>query len=165
MSAKRIIAQDQSIAIGLDVDYQGSALAILDTTNGDIIFEGRLPHEREAWLRLLERLPQCKIWACYETGGLGFHLCRMLCTLGVDCHVVPVTRIPKTAESRQQKTDRRDALSLAQLYFHPLRCFVRVPSEQEEADRQLIRTREQLLRHKVRVQLQIKSFLVFHQVR
>ncbi len=165
MSAKRIIAQNQAVAIGLDVDYQGAALALLDTANGEILYEGRLAHDRETWVGFLQRLPGCRIWACYETSGFGFHLCRLLRTLGVDCRVVPVSKIPKTAESRQLKTDRRDALSLAQLYFHPPRSFVRVPTEQEEEDRQLIRTREQLLQNKVRVQLQIKAFLVFHQVR
>jgi transposase len=164
MSAKRIIAQDRSVALGLDVDYQTSALVVLETSNGEVLHEGRLPHDPEAWLHLLERLPQCKIWACYETGGIGFYLCRMLCSLGVDCHVVPVSKIPKAPESRQQKTDRRDAMSLAQLYYHAPRTFVRVPSEQEEADRQLIRTREQLLKDRMRVQLRIKAFLVFHHV-
>jgi transposase len=110
-------------------------------------------------------LPGCRIWACYETGGLGFHLCRLLRTLGVDCQVAPVTRIPKTAESRQQKTNRRDALTLAQWYFHPLRHFVRVPTEQEEEDRPLIHTREQLLQNKMRIQTPIKAFLIFHQGR
>lgn len=165
MSRKRVIAQDRSLAFGLDVDHQSSALVVLDTATGEVLYESRIPHDRETWRRWLERFPQCRLWACYETSGFGFHLCRMLRTLGVDCQVVPVTQIPKAPQSRQQKSDRRDALSLAQLYFHPPRTFVRVPTEREEADRQLIRTREQLLQAKVRVQLQIKAFLTFHQVR
>ncbi len=86
-------------------------------------------------------------------------LYRMLRKMGVDCHVVAPSAIPKSSVQRQTKTDRRDALALAQLYFYRPQPFVRVPTEQEEAERQLIRTREQLMNDKVRVMNQIKSFL------
>ncbi|HEX7343476.1 MAG TPA: hypothetical protein VF398_04390 [bacterium] len=42
MLSKQRIAQNQSVAIGLDVDYQGAALAILNTVNGETLYEGRL---------------------------------------------------------------------------------------------------------------------------
>ena len=164
MSKKRLIAQERSVAIGLDVDSKASTLVVLDVMNGDILYEGHIAHDREHWLKFLKRLPQCRIWACYETGGIGFHLCRMLIALGVDCKVVPVSKIPKAPESRQQKTDRRDALSLAQLYYHAPKSFVRIPTETEEAHRQLIRTRYQLMKDRVRTMLRIKAFLLFHHI-
>jgi transposase len=70
----------------------------------------------------------------------------------------------KAPESRQQKTDRRDALSLAYLYFHAPKVFVRIPTETEEADRQLILSRYQVMKNRVRVMLRIRSFLLFHQI-
>ncbi len=82
--------------------------------------------------------------------------------MGVDCRVVAPSQVPKSPNATQQKTDRRDALTLAQLYFHPPRTFVRIPTEQEEQDRQLLRTREQLLRDRTRTQNRIKAFLAFH---
>lgn len=164
MSKKRIIVQERSVAIGLDVDSKASALVVLDTADGEVLYEGHIAHDQESWRKLLKRLPHCRIWACYETGGIGFHLCRMLISLGIDCKVVPVSKIPKAPQSRQQKTDRRDALSLAQLYYHAPKSFVRVPSEAAEADRQLIRTRYQLMKNRVRVMLRIKSFLLFHNI-
>jgi transposase len=164
MSKKRLIARERSVALGLDVDSKASALVVLDVTTGEILYESHISHSREDWLRFLQRLHQCRIWACYETGGIGFHLCRMLRSLGVDCKVVPVSKIPKAPESRQQKTDRRDALSLAQLYFHAPKSFVRIPTEAEEADRQIIRTRYQLMKDRVRTMLRIKAFLLFHNI-
>jgi transposase len=80
----------------------------------------------------------------------------------VDCHVVAPSQVPKSPNSKQQKTDRRDALTLAQLYFHPPRSFVRVPTEREKRDRQLLRTREQMVRDKTRTQNRIKALLAFH---
>lgn len=165
MSKKRFIAQERSIAIGLDFDKDGSAMAVLDTATGEVLHTGRISHRREDWMRFLSRLPQCRIWACYEAGGIGFSLCRGLISLGVDCKVVPVSKIPKAPESRQMKTDRRDARSLAQLYFHAPKSFVRVPTEIEEAHRQIFRTRYQLMKDRVRVMQRIKSFLLYHNVK
>jgi len=164
MSKRQILAQGISVAMGLDVDYQGSAIVVLDIRDGQKLYEGRLPHDETAWRRFLMRWPQCQVWACYEASGVGFHLCRLLRSLGVDGRVVPVSKIPKTPESRQQKTDRRDALSLAQLYFHAPRTFVRVPTEMEEAHRQLFRTRDQMMKDKVRTLQRLKAFLVYHHV-
>jgi transposase len=88
----------------------------------------------------------------------------MLRELGVDCHVVSPSQVPKCANHNQLKTDRRDALTLAQMFFHPPRTFVRIPTEDEERDRQLGRTREQMVRDKTRTQNQIKALLAFHHV-
>ena len=53
---------------------------------------------------------------------------------------------------------------LAQLYFHPPRSFVRTPTKSEKRDRQLVRTREQMLRDRNRTQTRIKSLLAFHSI-
>jgi transposase len=164
MSRTNVIAEGQKLAMGLDVDYQTSAVVVLHTATGEVLYEGRLPHQQARWQRFLTRFPGCELWACYETGGIGFHLCRMLRSLGVNCQVVPVSKIPKTPESRQQKNDRRDAMSLAQLYFHPPKTFVRIPTEAEEADRQLIRTRDQMIKNHTRCMQRIKALLVYHQI-
>jgi transposase len=138
------------------------AVAALDVASGEILFLGRLSHVEEDWQRFLLRFPGCRLWACYEAGYTGFALCRLLCGKGVDCRVVAPSQVPKSPNSQQQKTDRRDALMLAQLYFHPPRSFVRIPTEQEEQDRQLLRTREQLVRDGTRTRNRIKALLAFH---
>jgi transposase len=55
-----------------------------------------------------------------------------------------------------------DCRRLAQLSAKNLLHPVRVPTEQEEADRQVLRLREQLVRKTRSVQAQIKSFLLQH---
>ncbi|RPJ31650.1 MAG: IS110 family transposase [Planctomycetaceae bacterium] len=162
MLKTQVLAQDRGIALGLDVDARSVAVAALDVANGEIVFQGRLSHDEADWQRFLQHFPDCRLWACYEAGYTGFHLCRMLKATGVDCHVVAPSQVPKSPNSSQQKTDRRDALMLAQLYFHPPRTFVRVPTEQEEQDRQLLRTREQVVRDHTRTQNRIKALLAFH---
>ncbi len=162
MSKVKVIAKDTILSIGLDVDYTSSVVFVLDVHNGELLFEGRIPHDKERWRHFLKRFINCRIRACYETGGIGFHLCRMLLSLGVDCQVVAAGKVPHSVEDRQQKNDRRDAKTLSEMYFHRPESFVRIPTEQEEADRQLARTHDQLTRNRVRTMQRIKALLIFH---
>ena len=63
---------------------------------------------------------------------------------------------------QEAKSDRLDCRRLAMLSAKGLVHPVRVPTEQEEADRQVLRLREQLVRKTRSAQSQIKSFLLQH---
>ncbi|MBU1636431.1 IS110 family transposase, partial [bacterium] len=88
MADKLKMAQDRPLAAGLDVDRRGSVISVLDPSNGEIVFEGKLAHDIQTWQRFLARFPECRIGAFYEAGPLGYTLCRRLRSLGVDCQVV-----------------------------------------------------------------------------
>lgn len=165
MSKNQVIAENRSLSIGLDVDSRTSFAFVLDTQTGAVLFEGRITHDETAWKRFFAHFPNCRMWACYEAGGIGFGLCRYLRRMGVDCWVAPPSQVPKGAQAKQQKTDQLDALTLANMYWTPPRTWVHVPTKQEEADRQLSRTRDQVIKDKVRVKNRIKSLLLFHDLR
>jgi transposase len=77
--------------------------------------------------------------------------------------VIAPSKIP-TMPGPEAKSDRLDCLKLAAYAQKGLLRPVRVPDEREEADRQVVRLREQLAR-KLRVaQQQIKAFLLQHGV-
>jgi transposase len=154
----------RSLSIGLDVDAKTSFVCVLDVVTGAILYEGRVHHTDAAWDRFLARFPSCRFWACYEAGLTGFSLCRRLRARGIDCQVVAPSQMAKSPEAKQRKNDRLDALALAKLYWNPPRSWVRVPTKKEEADRQLIRTREQLVTDRVRGMNRIKSLLLFHAI-
>lgn len=160
MPKSKVIARDRVLSMGLDVDKEKSQVCVLDVDTGQLIFDGTISHDPEAWERFLARVPGCGVWACYEAGGNGYGLCRWLLAHGVDCNIIAPSQVPKPPQARQQKTDERDALLLARLYWTPPRSWVRVPTEQEEADRQLIRTRDQVMNDRVRVMSRIKSMLL-----
>lgn len=164
MSTKKVICSGSQISLGIDVDSVTSFIIALDTQTGEIVDERRMNHKLSTWQDYLGRFEDCKLWACYEAGGTGFGLCRQLVSLGVDCWVIAPTRVAKSAENKVIKNDREDALTLANMYFHPPRRFVRVPTLLEEDDRELLRTREQLLRTQVSLKNQIKSKLLFHNI-
>lgn len=162
MSTKKLICSGSQISLGIDVDSRTAYLVALDTQTGEIVDERRMNHDFSTWQNFLDRFENCKIWACYEAGGTGFGLYRTLVSLGVDCRIIAPTQVAKAAENKVVKNDRRDALMLANMYFHPPQRFVRVPSLQEEDDRELIRTREQLIRTQTCLKNRIKAKLRFH---
>lgn len=77
--------------------------------------------------------------AVYESGVTGFHLCRALRALGLDCVVGAVSKMQRPAADRGRKTDRRDAEFLARLLATRNVVEVRVPDERTEAARDLSR--------------------------
>jgi transposase len=97
----------------------------------------------------------------YEAGPTGFALARRLRAEGFQAEVIAPSRTPATP-GPEPKNDRLDARRLATFAQKGLLTPVRVPTEQEEADRQVLRLREQLVRKARSIQQQIKAFLLQH---
>jgi transposase len=95
----------------------------------------------------------------YEAGPTGFGLARAVASAGIPVLVAATSLIP-AAPGRQPKTDRIDCIRLAELAAAGLLKAVCIPSEQEQADRQIERLREQQACKARRVKQQIKSFLL-----
>lgn len=81
------------------------------------------------------------VMACYEAGPTGFGLARALRAAGIGCEVVAPSKLERPSGDKV-KTDRRDAERLARLLRIGELPGVRVPSEAEEAARDLVRARE-----------------------
>lgn len=100
--------------------------------------------------------------AVHESGVTGFHLCRALRALGLECAVGAVSKMQRPAADRGRKTDRRDAEFLARLLATRNVVEVRVPDERTEAARDLSRAladaRDDLQRAKQRM----PKFLLRH---
>jgi len=77
----------------------------------------------------------------YEAGPCGYDVYRHLTKQGYSCTVVAPSMVPKKSGDRV-KTDRRDAVSLARLDRAGELTPVYVPSEEDEAMRDLCRARE-----------------------
>lgn len=95
-------------------------------------------------LRFVERLRrQGPVACCYEAGPCGFDLQRALTAHEVACEIIAPALIPRRAGDRV-KTDRRDATHLAVLYRAGALTPIHIPTEQEEAARDLLRCREDI---------------------
>ena len=113
-------------------------------------------------LRFVARVErQGPITCCYEAGPCGFELQRALAAHHVSCEVIAPALIPRRAGDRI-KTDRRDAGQLAVLYRAGTLTAVHVPTEQEEAARDLLRCREDIRADLLRARHRLSKFLLRH---
>src|SRR4029079_18766298 len=94
-------------------------------------------------VRFVEHLRRSAVRCCYEAGPCGFELQRALTAHEVPCDVIAPALIPRRAGDRV-KTDRRDAARLAILYRAGALTPIHIPTDQEEAPRDLLRCREDI---------------------
>jgi transposase len=122
----------------------------------------RIWNEEGSVRHLIGRLGEVgALRACYEAGPCGFELHRLLSSVGVACDVVAPSLIPRRAGERV-KTDRRDASRLARLHRAGELTAIRVPTEAEEAVRDLVRARAALMADRRRAQQRITAMLLRH---
>ncbi len=113
-------------------------------------------------LRFVERLHKHgPVRCCYEAGPCGFELQRAMTAHAIPCDVIAPALIPKRAGDRV-KTDRRDASQLALLYRAEALTAIHIPSEQEEAARDLLRCREDIRADLMRARHRLSKFLLRH---
>ena len=103
--------------------------------------------------------PTPTLLVCYEAGPTGFEMAQLLQDLGVACQVIAPGLVPKRATDRV-KTDRRDAVRLAEFSRAGTLTPVRVPTRVEEAFRDLVRTRTMAVEDQARVRHRVKSALL-----
>jgi transposase len=113
-------------------------------------------------LRFVARLRrQGPVTCCYEAGPCGFELERALRAREIPCDIIAPALIPRRAGDRV-KTDRRDAAHLAVLYRAGALTPIHVPTEQEEAARDLLRCREDIRADLLRARHRLSKFLLRH---
>lgn len=104
---------------------------------------------------------QGTVTCCYEAGPCGFELQRALTTKGISCDVIAPALIPRRPGDRI-KTDRRDAGHLAVLYRAGALTAIHIPTESEEAARDLLRCREDIGADLLRARHRLAKFLLRH---
>ena len=121
-----------------------------------------LPSESPTMLRFVERLRrQAPVTCCYEAGPCGFELQRAFTAHDIPCEVIAPALIPRRAGDRI-KTDRRDAGQLAILYRAGALTAIHIPTDQEEAARDLLRCREDIRADLLRARHRLSKFLLRH---
>ena len=104
---------------------------------------------------------QGPLTCCYEAGPCGFELQRALTTHQVPCAIIAPAVIPRRPGDRVT-TDRRDAGQLAVLYRAGALTAIHIPTEQEEAARDLLRCREDIRADRLRARHRLSKFLLRH---
>ena len=99
------------------------------------------PARLRRFLRGVEKVGP--IHACYEASSCGYVLHRSMTRWGIPCDVVAPSLIPKRPGDRI-KTDGRDAARLAHLLRAGELVPIRIPTEEEERVRSVVRARATL---------------------
>jgi len=155
--SKAPYCENEEVVLGIDAGMSQHTVTI--RAKDERVKTIHMPATEAALDGLVERLPGCQIRALYEAGADGFNLCRQLARRSIECKVVAPSLVPIEQGMRRRKNDRRDSKRLAELN-NSLRS-IGIPTEQQEAHRQLLRVREALVKHRAALQLQIHSLLRF----
>jgi transposase len=133
--------------IGLDVHKEQTSVALAEPgAKGEIRSHGNCATSQIALERLIRRIAKARgcslpeIHICYEAGGCGMWIARMLLRLKVQCTVVAPSLIPSKAGDHV-KTDKKDAIKLVRLLRAGELTAVHIPDETDEAIRDLCRAR------------------------
>ena len=146
--------------IGLDVHKKTVVAAILPSGADRVRTVVQFENERAALERLVRQVTGAgPVEFVYEAGPCGYEIQRQLAELGQACAVVAPALIPVRPGDRV-KTDRRDAEKLARLYRAGELTTIRVPTREEEAARDLVRTREDALVDRLRARQRLAMFLL-----
>ena len=148
--------------VGLDVHKDSISIAVAEEGRGESRFLKRIPNSGARLLRVLRTLGSLGSLRCaYEAGPTGYGLYRLLNLKGVQCEVVAPSEVP-SRRGRRVKTDRVDAVALA----HHLRSGnlvpIRVPGEDVEAMRDLVRARADAKTAEKAAKQRLGKFLLRH---
>jgi transposase len=126
------------------------------------------PKEFLVWAK--KQLDQAEeVHSCYEAGPLGYGLHRALLKLGI--HNVVIRPQNWDELHKGVKTDKTDALALTQRLDRYVQgnvralAVIRVPTPEQELARSQSRQREQLMSHRLRLEAQGRSLLLFNGAR
>jgi transposase len=151
-----VTGSDQ-VHVGLDVHKKSIHAAVW--MNGQVVRHWVMPADGRGVLAKLEPLRAGLKRVVYEAGPTGFGLGRRLRSAGFPVEVVAPSKTPQRAD-QSAKSDRLDCVQLSEYSAAGLLRAVAIPEEQEEADRQVQRLRDQVIRKLRRVKQQIKSLLL-----
>src|ERR1700676_286774 len=146
--------------VGMDVHKNSIAIAVLRPDEGARMEHWTIANEPSEIRKLVEKVaakgsPQF----CYEAGPCGYPVHRQITGMGWPCAVIAPGMTPIRPGDRV-KTDRRDAEKLARLFRAGELTVIHVPTQAEEAVRDLIRAREDALIDKLRARHRLMKFLL-----
>jgi len=148
--------------VGLDVHATKIVAATLDAETGQLqtFVMGGDSSEAAGFCAGLPR----PVRVAYEAGPTGYGLARELVKRRVECVVAAPSKIPRASGDRV-KTDRRDAEHLVRLLLAGKLHAVRVPGDEEEALRDLVRAREAVRVDLMRCRHRLSKLLLRHGIR
>ena len=144
----------KQVCVGIDVHKR--TYSVVTVVEGVVVKKWRTVASPEKLAQQLTRyFPGASIETAYEAGFSGFVLHRVLEKAGIHNLVVNPGSIEVAIHNRV-KTDKRDALKIATLLESGRLKGIRVPTPQQEQERLLTRTRQQLVEERSAIKNKIR---------
>jgi transposase len=156
-----------TLFVGLDVHKDSIVVGCApEGRDADVVQYGTIGTRQADLDRLVRKLLSkgSRLSFAYEAGPCGYGLYRYLTKKGFDCQVVAPSLVPKKPGDRV-KTDRRDARDLARNLRAGELTPVYVPRPEDEAVRDLARSRVDAVRDLNSARFRLKAFLLRHDIR
>jgi len=155
--------------VGLDTHKEFVEVAYCyDDRRAKPIHIGRISSSKLSLKKLARQLqskhPNASLHFVYEAGPCGYWVYRLLTSLGHQCYVVAPSLIPKKPGERI-KTDKRDAIKLANLLRTGDLDPIYVPEPEDEAIRDLSRARETAMNDLKDAKYQLKALLLRNHIK
>ena len=148
--------------VGVDVHKKTYQVSVW-TEGREWVAQWSQPADAGALCRRLQAVCRQVAHVVYEAGPTGLGLVRRLRACGFPADVIAASKTP-VATGRSNKSDRLDAHRLAYLSGKGMLTAIYVLTPQEEADRQVLRRRGQVVADLGRTERRIKSLLLQHGV-
>ena len=146
------------IHAGVDVHDKTYVAALWSQETRTVVKRWTQPSSAEQLVRSLEPYRGEIRRVVYEAGITGFELARALVGAGYEVEVIAPKSMARGFD--EAKSDRLDCAALARLDAAGELRYSRIPTREEEADRQVVRMRENVAVSIRRVKVQIKCFLM-----
>ncbi len=154
--------KDCITVVGMDVHKNSIAIVTADTFGTmEVRRFGRILGTIDALDRAVRKLASrgTTLHFVYEAGPCGYEIYRHLTKKGLWCKVVAPSKTPRKSGDRI-KNDPRDAETLARMERADELTAIHVPSEEDEAMRDLTRGREDAVRALRTARHQLSAFLL-----
>jgi transposase len=148
----------QSIYVGIDVHLKSWKVTVMA---GGIYYKtfSSPPEADKVANYLKSNFPGAIYYSAYEAGFCGFSVHRELTSHGINSIVVNPSDIPTTDKERRQKEDMRDSRKIAKTLQSGHLKAIYIPSPKTEQDRNLLRTRDGVVKDLTRNKNRVKGLL------
>jgi transposase len=148
--------------IGLDVHKDSVSMAVLNDAGNEVIAQKVLDGDYAKILKaILPYKGMGDVFVAYEAGCLGYALQRYLEKEGINCRIIPPNKVFRPG-SDKIKTDKRDAVLIAQMLKRGEGGSINILTRDDEAARDLGRCRGDLKDELKRAKQQLMNFVLRH---